>query len=159
MQDTECVQAFYAAFARRDAEAMAACYSPRVVFSDPVFPELEGEAARDMWRMLVERGEDLRVELVHHEAIAGGVRARWEARYGFGPQKRPVVNRIEARFVLEDGLIVRHVDRFDVWAWASQALGPMGWLLGWAPPVQATIRARAAAELAKYRAKRQAARG
>lgn len=158
MDDTARIQAFYEAFGRRDAEGMAACYAPKVVFSDSVFPHLEGEAARDMWRMLCERGEDLKVELVSSEAISGGVRAQWVAHYSFGPSKRPVVNRIEARFVLEDGLIVRHVDRFDLWAWASQALGPMGWLLGWLPPVQATIRKQAGAELAKYSARRRAQR-
>jgi len=39
------VQRFYAAFDARDAEAMAACYHPDVVFSDPVFGELRGERA------------------------------------------------------------------------------------------------------------------
>ncbi len=31
------IEQFYAAFARRDAEAMAACYAPDVVFAEPVF--------------------------------------------------------------------------------------------------------------------------
>jgi hypothetical protein len=40
---------------------MVACYAPDVEFSDPVFPRLRGEEARAMWRMPVERGQDLRV--------------------------------------------------------------------------------------------------
>lgn len=155
MTDTACVDAFYAAFAKRDAEGMVAQYDPQVHFSDPVFPELHGEAAGNMWRMLCERGADLQIDYLGAEVISGGVKARWDAHYSFGPRKRPVVNRIEARFVVEGGRIVRHADRFDLWLWASQALGPMGWLLGWAPPVQAQIRKQAAAELARYEARRR----
>ena len=33
---------FYQAFQRLDAEAMVACYSPDVVFSDPAFGTLRG---------------------------------------------------------------------------------------------------------------------
>ena len=41
----------YDALARKDGKAMAACYAPGVRFSDPVFPDLEGEEAADMWRL------------------------------------------------------------------------------------------------------------
>ena len=57
------VREFYARFAARDAEGMAACYHPDVAFSDPVFPMLRGEEARDMWRMLLARAADLEVTL------------------------------------------------------------------------------------------------
>ena len=53
------VREFYARFAARDAEGMAACYHPDVAFSDPVFPMLRGEEAGDMWRMLLARAADL----------------------------------------------------------------------------------------------------
>ena len=32
------IERFYAAFGRRDGDAMAACYAPDASFSDPVFP-------------------------------------------------------------------------------------------------------------------------
>ena len=49
---------FYSAFQRLDAEAMAACYTDDVVFSDPAFGELRGRDAGDMWRMLTTRAKD-----------------------------------------------------------------------------------------------------
>ncbi len=49
---------FYQAFQRLDAEAMAACYTDDVVFSDPAFGELHGRDASDMWRMLTTRAKD-----------------------------------------------------------------------------------------------------
>ena len=49
---------FYQAFQRLDAEAMSACYTDDVVFSDPAFGELRGRDAGDMWRMLTTRAKD-----------------------------------------------------------------------------------------------------
>ena len=46
---------FYQAFQQLDAETMAQCYTEDVLFSDPVFGELRGQDARDMWRMLTSR--------------------------------------------------------------------------------------------------------
>jgi hypothetical protein len=54
-----------------------------------------------------------------------------------------VHNRIEAEFLMADGFIREHRDHFSLHGWARQALGVKGLLLGWAPPVQAAIRAQA----------------
>jgi hypothetical protein len=52
-------------------------------------------------------------------------------------------------FWFEDGLIKRQEDTFDLWKWASMALGPRA-LLGWLPPVQNAIRKQAQRSLADY---------
>ena len=66
-----------------------------------------------------------------------------------------VLNRIDARFVFDEkGLIVRHRDTFDFWAWSRQALGMPGLLLGWTPMLQHKVRAQAAANLARFLAGR-----
>ena len=62
------IERFYGAFGRRDGAAMAACYAPDATFSDPVFPDLRGEEPGAMWRMLTGRADDLRIELLGHEA-------------------------------------------------------------------------------------------
>ena len=49
-------------------------------------------------------------------------------------------NAIDATFEFRDGLIVRHVDRFDFWRWSRQALGPIGLLLGWTPILRRKVR-------------------
>lgn len=134
------VQRFYAAFDARDADTMAACYHDDVEFQDPVFGELRGERARDMWRMLCARADDLRVSVADVEADDVDGEARWTATYQFGKARRPVRNEIRARFEFRDGRIARHADEFNLWRWSSMALGPAGALLGWAPPVRARIR-------------------
>ena len=143
----ELIQAFYAAFQRRDHRAMAACYTPDAEFHDPVFTHLSGWRVPAMWRMLCERATDLRIEVDSVRASAEGASAHWEASYTFSQTGRPVHNRVEASFLLQDGKIRRHTDSFDLYAWARQALGLKGLLLGWTPPVQRAIRARAARAL------------
>jgi ketosteroid isomerase-like protein len=141
---------FYEAFQKRDAATMAACYAPDVQFSDPVFPDLRGAQAGLMWKMLCERGKDLRLEFRDVRADATGGSAHWEAWYTFSATGRKVHNVIDASFAFRDGRIARHVDRFDLYRWSRQALGPAGLLLGWSPPLQNKVRAMAAKGLADY---------
>ncbi|MEM5316976.1 nuclear transport factor 2 family protein [Paraburkholderia sp. JHI869] len=152
--NAELIFRFYEAFQRQDIDAMLACYADDLVFCDPAFGELRGEAARDMWRMLVERALDFSLTFGDVGANGQTGSAKWVARYKFGPTGRTVVNRIEARFEFRDGLIARHRDSFDLWRWASQALGLKGTVLGWTPFVQRAIRAQARKSLEGFRARR-----
>ena len=62
------IEGFYKAFDEGNGKAMAACYAPDVRFSDPVFPDLRGDRAGAMWRMLTEGPGEVRVELLEHDA-------------------------------------------------------------------------------------------
>lgn len=154
--NAQLIERFYQAFQRRDGDAMAACYSADVRFSDPVFTDLRSAEAGDMWRLLTARAQDF--SLTYEGVTADDTRgsARWVASYTFTQTGRKVINHIQAHFHFRDGLICQHVDSFDLWAWSRQALGAKGALLGWAPPVQRAIRAQAAKGLAAYRAQRGA---
>jgi ketosteroid isomerase-like protein len=145
----ELIERFYAAFDRRDGDAMAACYAPDATFSDPVFGRLDAAETGAMWRMLTARADDLRVELVEHEADGERGSARWIARYTFTQTGRPVVNDVRARFRFRDGLFAEHVDRFGFWRWSRQALGPRGALLGWMPQVRLSVNRQARAGLSR----------
>jgi ketosteroid isomerase-like protein len=143
------VEAFYAAFGRRDWAGMAACYHPDVTFRDEVF-RLEGRRAAAMWHMLCEGGKDLRIEASGIAADGDRAKAHWVADYTFSGTGRKVRNAIDAEFRFRDGLIVDHRDAFSFWRWASQALGFTGLLLGWMPRLQQTVQARARANLDKF---------
>lgn len=151
------IETFYTSFQKRDAEGMVACYHPDVRFSDPVFHELVGARACAMWRMLCGRAKELEIEFRDVQADDRTGSAHWEARYLFSATGRKVHNVIEAKFELRDGKIVRHVDTFDLWRWAGMALGPRGKLLGWLPPVQRAIHAKAIAGLDEFERSRAAA--
>jgi ketosteroid isomerase-like protein len=149
----ELIRSLYGAMDRHDGEAMARLYASDGRFRDPVFGELSGAEAGDMWRMLTGRAEDLTVELAAHSAEGDVGEARWIARYTFTPTGRPVTNDIRARFQFRDGLIVDHVDTFSFWRWARQALGPAGVVLG-LPPLSWLIRRRPRRDLAEFRESR-----
>jgi ketosteroid isomerase-like protein len=153
-RNVDLINRFYSAFARRDAEGMIVCYDATVEFSDPVFPDLKGERAMAMWRMLCERGKDLRIEYRDVEADETTGRAHWEAWYTFSATGTEVHNSIDALFEFRNGKIVRHRDYFSFYAWAAQALGVTGKLLGWSGMVKNKVRRQAGANLDKFMAKR-----
>lgn len=143
---------FYTALGRRDAEGMIACYGPDATFSDPVFTHLDRDGVAAMWRMLCSRGKDLQVKASGIEADERTGRAHWTASYTYTATGRPVINEIDAAFEFRDGRIKVHQDHFNLWRWTRQALGPAGWVAG-LPGFRATVRRRAGAALAAYRAK------
>ena len=141
------VRDFYEAFARKDDRAMADAYGDDVRFSDPVFPELRGDRARAMWRMLCERSKDLRVSYTIVDATDDDALVRWNAWYTITTTGRPVHNVVHSTLKLRGGRIVDHVDEFDFWRWSRQALGPAGWALGWTPWLRDKIRTQAGGAL------------
>jgi ketosteroid isomerase-like protein len=150
--NAQLIQEFYQAFQRRDAAAMAECYTHDIEFSDPVFPRLRGEQVGAMWSMLTSRAEDFSLSFDGVEADTTKGRASWVATYRFSQTGRMVVNRIDATFEFRDGKISRHRDHFDLWKWCRQALGLTGWLFGAFPAIHNKIRAQAAAGLKKFTA-------
>ncbi len=149
------IHEFYRAFQNKDGAGMAACYHPDVRFDDEVFPGLEGPRAGAMWRMLCERATDLTVEFGQVRADDKSGSAHWDARYTFSATGRKVLNRIDASFEFDGGKIIRHRDVFDFPAWARQALGAPGWLLGWSGAFQRFFQKKARDGLELWLAKRR----
>jgi ketosteroid isomerase-like protein len=148
----ELIQGLYAAFARHDGDAMAACYTPDARFSDPVFTDLRGVEPGAMWRMLTGRAEDLEVKLAEHEAGDERGSAHWLADYTFSTGRK-VHNDVRAEFRFQHGLIAEHRYSFSFYAWARQALGPAGLALGWTPIVRGKVQREARAGLDEFLAR------
>ena len=145
------INTFYRAFRDKDASKMIDCYAKSVVFEDPAFGQLKGEEARKMWEMLVERGgKELTISHKILDVTNNTVTANWEAIYPFSQTLRMVHNKITAHFTIEDGKIVKHKDRFNLWKWSAMALGLPGMLLGWSPFLKNKIRKQALKALYKY---------
>lgn len=143
MERAEVIETLYRALHEHDGETMAGLYHPKARFSDPVFPDLRGEEVGMMWRMLCERGKDLRVEASGIAVDGDRGKAHWEAYYTFSATGRSVHNIIDASFVFDGEQIVEHRDEFSLWRWSRQALGPMGLVLGWSPIVRGKIQSQA----------------
>lgn len=146
------IHKFYTAFARHDAQGMAQCYHPGIVFKDPVFGELQGKQVSDMWKMLLEKsGGKLKIVFSDLTATESKGSAKWVAYYKFSKTNRDVTNHITAAFEFKDGLIFRHTDSFSVWKWASQAFGTKGFLLGWTSFFRKKLQEQSRTMLEKYR--------
>ena len=151
--NAELIATFYAAFARGDGAAMAACYAPDARFSDPVFQDLEGREPGAMWRMLTARAGDLEITLLEHDADDTAGTAHWLADYTFTQTGRKVHNDVRAEMRFAGGLIAEHRDRFSFYGWARQAFGPLGIALGWTPLLQGKVRRQARAGLDEFLAR------
>lgn len=126
------IETFYSSFSNNDPDKMVNCYHEDVTFEDPAFGLIEGDRAKNMWRMLLFRGgKDMKVTYKNIETEADTGTAEWEAKYLFGANKRKVTNNIKAHFKFKEGKIIEHRDEFPIWKWSRQAIGVPGLFLGW----------------------------
>ena len=147
----EIIDRFYSAFQKLDYRTMQDCYSADVVFNDPVFGILQFGEPQAMWQMLCLRAVDFTLQYENIRIIDEEyATCEWTATYIFSASKRKVVNKIKAHLRIIDGKIVEHTDKFNLYAWAKQALGVPGILFGWTSWFQNKIRKNAKVGLYKF---------
>jgi ketosteroid isomerase-like protein len=146
------IERLYAAFAQLDGDTMQACYAPDARFQDEVFTLEGAPAIGGMWRMLCVATRDKgRADWKLETRDITDCSAHWDAHYRFSATGRLVVNRIDAEFEFDaQGLILRHRDRFDFWAWSRQALGVPGLILGWTPLFRKQVQGKALENLRRF---------
>ncbi|MFA6275516.1 MAG: nuclear transport factor 2 family protein [Pedobacter sp.] len=144
------INTFYTCFKNKDYKGMQAYYADNAIFSDAVFKNLNAEQVKAMWQMLISKGKDLRLEFSNISADDTTGKAHWDAYYTFSATGKKVINRIDASFEFENGKITKHVDHFDFYTWAKQALGITGILLGWTGFLKKKIQTTALHNLSKF---------
>jgi ketosteroid isomerase-like protein len=149
------INKFYEAFAEKDFNTMAECYHPEAKFRDEAFDLSGSKQIGSMWRMLMERGTDMKMEFSNVQANDSTGKAHWEAWYTFSSTGNKVHNIIDANFTFKDGKILNHRDHFDFHRWAAQALGITGKLLGWTGYLHQKVRSTAMAGLENYMARKE----
>lgn len=155
MSNTELIENFYIAFSEGNSQGMVECYHDNIIFQDPVFGTLKGERAKDMWRMLLsQKKAETTITFDHVNATDNAGKANWVAMYLYGPKKRKVVNKVQANFKFQDGKIIEHIDTFDLWKWTKQAMGPIGYLMGWTSIIRNKILKTTNKNLDKFIAKK-----
>jgi len=78
MNNSDLIKKFYDSFANGDAEGMVNCYDDNIVFSDPAFGELKGNDAKNMWRMLLSRSNDIKITFENVKADDKSGSANWK---------------------------------------------------------------------------------
>ncbi len=150
--DMEVIQQFFESFKRGDATGMAACYADAIQFEDPVFGKLEGDQVKAMWFMLLSsKDSDLRIRYTDIQQLEHSTYScSWEADYVFSQTNNKVKNQVQSTLWLEGGKIVRQVDQFNFWTWASQAFGTTGTFLGGLPMFKNKVKQGARRALQKF---------
>jgi hypothetical protein len=123
----DAARTYFAAFANRDGVTMASMYKDGVknVFTDPVFPNLNSAEAKGMWKMLLAGNAAFAVDYQIISVDGNTVKANWQARYVFPATGRSVLNRGTSVITIENGLIVKQVDSYNLCNWTGQALPPV----------------------------------
>lgn len=152
-ENEKLIEDFYTAFQYLNWQAMAGCYHPDIVFSDPVFTLLKGQDVKDMWHMLCSRAKHFELHYSHIYADDAMGSACWVATYRFPQTGRRVKNTIYAEFQFADGKIIRHSDHFNFWRWSISALGLSGLLLGWSGLLKRKVQLSALSGLSAFSAK------
>jgi hypothetical protein len=148
------ITTFYTNFQQCNWRGMVDCYHAEVFFYDPVFENLEGEAVRAMWEMLLSRAKEIRLSFTNISSDDDYGYCEWRAEYTFPATGRKVVNKANARFTFDEGKIIEHYDDYNLWKWSAQALGLPGILFGWTPLLHGRIRRQARANLEKFMTKK-----
>ncbi|KAG8804898.1 hypothetical protein FRC17_005845 [Serendipita sp. 399] len=154
------VERYLAAYKAYDLAAMDACTDPEFTFSDPAFPSLNSKQAKGMFSMFVNNREKNKMELEYKDIKKGlndlTYTATYTVRYIFNG--RPVTNVIDTTLTIspQSNLLLSQVDTFPFHAWARQALGLPGLLLGWTGFLQSQVQNNAAQTLEKYMKKTEA---
>ena len=150
------IEEFYSGFAAANSDTMNSCYHPEVVFQDPVFGVLQSQDVRDMWEMLIAKsGGNIAIKFSNVVSVGNTGTTNWTADYVFSSTNRKVHNVVQAQFEFKDGLIYRHVDFFDLYAWSKQAMGVKGTLLGWTPFFKRKIQQTALQNLRSFQRKKE----
>ena len=144
------IEKFYTAFKNKDYKSMQACYADNSKFNDAIFKDLNADQTKAMWQMLLTKSKDIRVVFSEITADEHSGKAHWDAYYTFSATGKKVVNKIDASFEFENGKIVKHTDSFNFYAWAKQALGLSGLLLGWTSFMKNKIQITAQKNLKKF---------
>ena len=142
---------FYTAFQSLDHVTMNSCYTEDIVFSDPVFGLLKGDAVRAMWEMLCTNAKDFSLDYSNIIQLDEEYSTcDWVAKYTFTKTGRRVVNKIRANMRIAEGKVIEHSDAFSVHQWSKQAIGFSGLLFGWSSFFQRKIRNQANRNLLKF---------
>ena len=137
----ELINKFYTAFKGLDPDTMNSCYHEDIVFFDPVFGLLKGNAARAMWEMLCSNARDFTLTYSNIQHLDDEYSTcDWVATYTFSKTGRRVVNQVKANMRFAGGKIIEHSDAFSLHQWSKQAFGLTGVLFGWNSFFQRKVR-------------------
>lgn len=132
MTNIEIIDLFFTAFKNLDHQAMNALYSDDIVYSDPLFGMLEGEAVKNRWELLFQDVREFRLTVIKTEEIDQEyATCQWKATWISSRSKRQIVFEAKSFMRFSGNQIIEHSDGFSLTKWIAQAYGLKGQFFGW----------------------------
>lgn len=150
MKNTQILKNFYKAFNSADAKTMHSFYSDDIKFEDPAIGKIKGDKAKYWWQFLCENSVDLSIKIEEIKTDDEKGIAIWTNHYTVEETGNQVSLNIVSKFYLENGLITKHVDEYDIKSFVKQAFGSAAGIIGGSFLVKKTVRMQSEKLLKKY---------
>lgn len=132
MLNKEVVENFYNAFSLLDYSTLKNYLSPNVIYNDPVFGLLEGDAVFKLWKMKCERLREFSFEFGNIEELDNEyATCEWKISFFHRPTGDVVTMPGKAHLRILNNLIAEHSDAYKMSDWLAASKGLRGKLLGW----------------------------
>jgi len=126
------IRDFFTAMAEKDFKKMNQCYSPEVIYYNPICDLLKEESVFARWEVECKSRKDLQLSFDPVVALDEDYfTCKFEMKYTFMPTGKYIRQVSTAHMKIFDGKIIEHSDAFSVHRWAMQAYGFTGWIFGW----------------------------
>lgn len=117
-------------------------YHPKAEYMDELF-SLKYREILALWYSCMLPEMKLEVKVKSIEQFKDVVVTKWTISYTISSINRRITLDEIGRFEFEDGLIIRHTDKYSFHSWCTQALGVAGMLASWSKWLRSKVRNQA----------------
>jgi len=86
-ENEQLIHKFHEAFVQKDFNTMTECYLTEATFKDEAFDLKGSKQISAIWRILIERGGDLKINFSNVQASNSTGKAHWEAWHAFSSNR------------------------------------------------------------------------
>lgn len=132
------IEELLGALSKGEGARLATFYTDDARYEDPLCGTVKGDRIGRMW--IVRTGEHrVGVDVHSHEAGDTKGQARWMQTTVHPETRRKIAVEVRSTFTFRDGRIAEQRDAFSFYRWARQALGMLGWTVGWTKSVRVSM--------------------
>jgi len=150
MKNIKIIKEYYKAFENGDVATMLSFYDDDIKFEDPAIGKIKGDEAKYWWQFLCENSVDLSIDIKEIKIDEDKGIAIWTNHYTVEETGNRVSLDIVSKFYFEDGLIIKHIDEYDIKSFVKQAFGKAAGIVGGSFLVKKTVRLQSKKLLKQY---------
>jgi len=120
---------FFKAVQTQDVKAIGECYHNDIEYYEPAYGKMTGPRALGYWSFFFSQVKEMQCEYDGLKINGDKGTLHIEEWYTWSATGHAVHNLVDCEFDFKDGKIFRHIDNYNLNAWAFQSLGAK--YLGW----------------------------